>query len=66
MLHQACGHALIIPIEHIDRQQRLRFATGLGLLARDRRCGAHDMFGGIDDVLVTAVVVAEHDPGRAR
>ncbi|MNL24986.1 hypothetical protein D3C87_1464440 [compost metagenome] len=66
MLHQPLRHALVIPIQYVDRQQRLRLTTGLGLLAGDRRRGTHDVFGGVDDVLMAAVVIAEHDFGGAR
>ncbi|MNP34688.1 hypothetical protein D3C76_1279890 [compost metagenome] len=66
MLHQALGHALVITIKDVHRQQCLGFTAGLGFLPGNRRCCAHDVLGGIDDVLVAAVVVAEHDLGGAR
>ncbi|MNZ79133.1 hypothetical protein D3C78_977280 [compost metagenome] len=62
MLRQALGQRPVVTIVDVDRQQFCRFTAGLGFLARDRRCRPHDMLGGVDDVLMAAVVVAEHHP----
>ncbi|MNR31348.1 hypothetical protein D3C85_1488550 [compost metagenome] len=66
MFHQALGHALIVPIQNVYRQQRFRRAAGFGFLACDGRRRADDVLSGVDDVLMTAIVVAEHDLGGAR
>ena len=65
MLIQPTGHALIIPIEDAHGDEFFGFATGLGLLSSNRGRGTDDMFGGIDDGLMTAVVVAQHHFRRA-
>ena len=66
MLDQLRGQSLIIAMQYIDRHWRFGLTAGLGPLASNGRRSAHDMLGGIDDVLMAAKVVAEHHPGGGR
>ena len=62
MRQQLLAQRRIVTITHGDGHQWLRGSTGLGFLAADGRGGTHDVFGSINNVLMAAVVLAQHHP----